>query len=139
MSQELPLVLCLDDDLPMLSILSKILSRLPVECVATASPQEAIDLATRLRPRLLILDLMMPGMGGWEVLDKIRGKIQSSDLRVIILTAKDSSYERLVAANVARVDVYLTKPFDAGELARHVSRLCELPSAKDRPDAGGLG
>ena len=131
MSQELPCVLCLDDDPPMLNILSKILSRLPVKCVTTTSPQEAIELAQRLRPRLLILDLMMPGTSGWEVLDKIRSKTQGSDpsassgqaLRVIILTAKDSGYERLVAANVARVEEYLTKPFDAAELARHVLRL----------------
>ncbi|MBI3762816.1 MAG: response regulator [Chloroflexi bacterium] len=137
MDETLPLVLCLDDDWRILEILSKILSRLPLEHVVTGSPLEAIELAQRLRPRLLILDLMLPEMSGWEALDKMRDGTQRDDLRVIVLTAKDAQYERLVAANVARVDLFLTKPFDAGELAHHILRLLDLPASEAWPASQG--
>ncbi|MGH2524985.1 MAG: DNA-binding response regulator, partial [Anaerolineales bacterium] len=56
--------------------------------------------------------------------------------RVIILTAKDSGFERLIAANVARVDLFLAKPFDTVELARRVLRLLNLPLGDEWPGRG---
>lgn len=130
MTNTAPLVLCVEDDPRTLEILSKILSRLPVQSALADHPAQAIELAHRLRPHLLILDLMLPNMSGWEVLDKIRDGSQREDLRVLVLTAKDSPHERLVAANVARVDQFLSKPFDMIELVQHILRLLNLPATK---------
>ncbi len=128
MSSARPLVLCIDDDERTLQILGKLLARLPVEYRLASEPEQAIRLARELRPHLLVLDLMLPGMSGWEVLDQIRDGSQRSDLRVLILTAKESRLEQLVAANVAQVDLFLSKPFDPLGLARQLMALLGLPN-----------
>jgi DNA-binding response OmpR family regulator len=126
-----PLVLCVEDDPLTLEILSRILERLPVECALAGRPDEAIEIARHRRPHLIILDLMLPDMSGWEVLDHIRDGSEREDLHVIVLTAKDSSYERLVATNIAHIDVYLSKPFDTAELLSHILRLLQLPTDEE--------
>jgi two-component system sensor histidine kinase ChiS len=134
--EERPLVLCIDDDPWTVGILSKIMSRLPVRHLVATDPHAALETAQRERPHLLILDLMLPEISGWEVLDRIRSSAGRDDLRVIVLTAKDSSLERLIAANVARVDVFLTKPFDTSEFARHVLRLLGVAPGEGWPWTG---
>jgi CheY-like chemotaxis protein len=122
-----PVVLCVEDDPSTRQILTKILGRLPVRTVMATDPAQAIELARQVQPQLLMLDLMLPGMSGWEVLDRIRADAPGRDLRVMILSAKDSSAERLVAANVAQVDFFQSKPFDPVVLGRDVLRLLNLP------------
>jgi CheY-like chemotaxis protein len=122
-----PLVLCVDDDPRTLDILVKVLGRLPVRQAATLEPAAAVELAERLQPDLLILDLMMPGLSGWEVLEAIRRGPHRPGLRVLVLSAKDNSAERLLATNVARVDAFMGKPFDIAELGRCILNLLDLP------------
>ncbi len=128
MSVEPPLVLCVDDDLRTLDILKKVLARLPVRAAVAAEPAVGIELAGELRPDLLILDLMMPGQSGWEVLEAIRRQPQAAGMRVLILSARDNGAERLLAFNVAQVDAFMGKPFDIVELARRVLALLNLPA-----------
>jgi CheY-like chemotaxis protein len=134
--EERPLVLCIDDDPWTIEILSKIMSHLPVRYLTATEPRKAVDMAQSEKPHLLVLDLMMPDLNGWEVLDRIRASGARANLRVIVLTAKDTGFERLIAANLARVDVFLAKPFDAAELARHVLRLLGVPEGEGWPWTG---
>lgn len=127
MTDEQPRVLCVDDDTRTLEILSKIMAHLPVQHTTALSPHAALEEARRFQPHLLVLDLMLPEMTGWELLDQIRAATPGTQMRVIVLTAKDSGFERLVAANLARVDLFLAKPFDTAELARSILRILELP------------
>jgi len=126
-----PVVLCVEDDRSTQQILAKILARLPVTPLLAADPLQAIELARQYQPQLLMLDLMLPRMSGWELLARIRAGAPGRDLRVIILTAKDSSSERLVAANVAQVDLFESKPFDPVLLGRSVLQLLNLPLDDD--------
>jgi CheY-like chemotaxis protein len=131
-----PLVLCVDDDARTLEILAKLFSHLPVRPVMSRDPYEAITLAARLQPDLLVLDLMMPGIDGWQILERIRQEPWSARLRVLVLTAKDSPAERLLATNVARVDAFMGKPFQVADLARLVLRLLHLPVGEAWPGPG---
>lgn len=133
MTENLPVVLCVDDDARTLDILRKVLSFLPVQSEAASCAQAAVDLAGRLQPHLLILDLMLPERDGWQILEAIRQGPHRSDMRVLVLTAKDNSVERLLAQNVARVDAFMGKPFDIAELARHVLSLLGLPATDEWP------
>lgn len=123
-----PLVLCVDDDSRTLEIITKVISRLPVEVLPANHPHLALDLARQAQPHLIVLDLMMPAMTGWELLAEIRQSPHRSDLRVLVLTAKGGGAERVLATNVARVDRFMTKPFDTVELAESVSELLGLPA-----------
>lgn len=131
MSLEQPLVLCVDDDLRTLDILARVLARLPLRTATAHAPAAAVELAGQLRPQLLILDLLMPGQSGWEVLEAIRRGPHRPDLRVMILSARDNSAERMLAFNVARVDAFMGKPFDIVELAHRVLALLNLPADQD--------
>ena len=88
MSAGQPLVLCVEDDLRTLDILIKVLGRLPVRQVAAREARTAIDLAGRLQPELLILDLMLPEVDGFAVLDALRADAATQDIPVIVITAK---------------------------------------------------
>ena len=131
MASQPPTVLCVEDDPSTRQIITKILMRLPVTPIVTAEPIEAIELARVVQPHLLLLDLMLPGMDGWEVLDRIRADSPERDLRVMVLTAKASGPERLVATNMAQVDLFMAKPFDPLALGRDVLRLLNLSADDD--------
>jgi len=79
-----PRVLCVDDDLRTLDIVTRIVSRLPVECISTDQPRQALELARGQAPDLLVLDLMMPGITGWELLARIRHEHPDTPMRVVI-------------------------------------------------------
>lgn len=133
-----PRVLCVDDDLRTLDIVTRIVSRLPVECISTDQPRQALELARGQAPDLLVLDLMMPGITGWELLARIRHEHPDTPMRVVIVSAKDDAIERTIAKNVARVDLFMGKPFDTDELASSVAQLLDLAGAPaPRLDEGG--
>ncbi len=134
-----PIVLCVDDDPRTLEILSKVLDRLPVEPVLAQGTRQAADLAQRLQPRLIILDVTMPEVSGWQLLQTIRGSHPRANLRVLALSAKANSAERSLATNVARIDAFMGKPFDIAELARRVAALLELPPPGEWSNPGVPG
>jgi DNA-binding response OmpR family regulator len=127
MTDSLPTVLCVDGNERMLEIIAKILAPLPVKCVTISDPGAAIERARRQRPRLLILDWQLPGINGWELLGAIRAEMQPETPRVIILSARESGFEPLLAENVAGADAYLEKPFEIDHLSREISRLLQMP------------
>jgi CheY-like chemotaxis protein len=133
MSTAKPIILCVDDDARTLEIITKVLSRLPVVLHSASHPHQALDLARQAQPHLIVLDLMMPDMTGWELLAEIRQGPHHPDLRILVLTAKGSGAERVLATNVARVDRFMTKPFDTSELAHAVSELLDLPPQAAAP------
>jgi two-component system alkaline phosphatase synthesis response regulator PhoP len=73
-------------------------------------------------PDLVLLDLMMPGCDGFEVLSQLRDLPGGGDLRVLILTAKGRDIDRRKAADLG-VDAYMTKPFSTREVVQRVQSL----------------
>ncbi len=84
---------------------------------------EAIELALRTRPDLIILDLMMPGKSGIEVLTQLRQELPNGDTRVIVMSAWDADE----AALDAGADRFVPKPFDADELTAAVEDVLRVP------------
>ena len=117
-------------------ILTKILSQLDVVCYTTTSASEGLRMAQEIQPKIAILDLIMPEMSGWEVLERLRAETTQEDMHVIIVTAKDSSLEPTLAANIARVDGFLTKPVSATEVLHCVQ---DLLGKKPNPIEKGNG
>jgi|GEM_PF-1337828 len=141
MVAEPPLVLCLDEDWRTLQIVARALATLPVRCLTTDTPAEAIRLAGHNRPALLILNLVMPGLTGWEVLERIRSCVAPQALLVLVLSANDNRVERLLAKNVARVDLFMPQPFDPAKLTQQVGQILRLPGWHSHylPSADGDG
>ena len=126
---ELPQVLCLDANERMLEVLAKILSILPVQCLTTSRPAEALDLLRGRPVRLLILDWHLPPLDGWEVLRAARAARSDGELRVLLLAAPEGGYEKLLALNIAGADAYLEKPVEPETFNREVMRLLNGPAA----------
>ncbi len=109
-------ILAVDDDAKVLKILQHSLTREGFEVVCAADGFEAIDRAKEAKPDLILLDIMMPGMDGFETLRHLK---EFLDVPVIILSARGEELDRVVGFRMG-VDDYQTKPFSPVELALRV-------------------
>jgi len=76
-------------------------------------------------PDLVLLDIIMPRMDGWEVFSRIKSNSKTHDIPVIMLTAKDQRIDKLIGLHVVRVDDYITKPFGRAELLERIKRVLQ--------------
>lgn len=98
------------DDIPMnLLLISKILSRLNISISTAANGREALDFIAKQKPSLVLLDLMMPEIDGYEVLRRLRENPDTKDLRVVILSALNSNEDIVKGFNMGAND-FITKP-----------------------------
>lgn len=120
-----PTLLVVDDDLVLLSAVARRLGREGYEVRTAASGQGALTALERGWPSLLIIDLMMPGMDGFELARRVK---RLADLPIIVLSAVDAS-EAKVAALEQYAEDYVTKPFDPDELVARVQRVLRRASS----------
>jgi DNA-binding response OmpR family regulator len=111
-----PKILLVDDDLTLLRFLSQFLRDQDMEVSTAASGAEALRVAFREQPDLVVLDVMMPGMDGWTVVARLR---ELTDVPIIMLTGKSAEADKLRGFNLG-IDDYVTKPFSFAELSARV-------------------
>ncbi|OQY84089.1 MAG: DNA-binding response regulator, partial [Chloroflexi bacterium UTCFX4] len=105
-------VLIIDDDKTLLRLLQEALTKAGYQVILTSNGIDGLQEMYARQPDLVLLDVMMPRMDGWETLSRIR---QISRVPVIMLTAKDGEQEKVRGFNLG-VDDYVTKPFSFAEL-----------------------
>ncbi|MBB3112238.1 two-component system sensor histidine kinase ChiS [Paenibacillus phyllosphaerae] len=112
-----PLILIADDEPINLQVLRHYMRHADYELIEAADGLEAIAMlgATKRKPDLLLLDVMMPGMTGYDVCRKVRERYSASELPIILLSARDRTID-LVQGFDAGANDYVTKPFSQGEL-----------------------
>lgn len=106
-------ILLIDDDSTLLELLSGHLTTIGYSALVAADATSGLRLVADASPDLVILDVMMPGMDGWEVCRRIR---ETSSIPIIMLTAKGEEVDKLHGFHLG-VDDYVTKPFSFAELA----------------------
>jgi DNA-binding response OmpR family regulator len=116
------LLLVADDDEDILQLLSFRLELAGYEIVQARTGTDALRLALELRPALAVLDVMMPGLTGYEVTRELRRNEETRAMPIILLTAKAQASD-VAQGMAAGADDYVTKPFDAGDLKERVERL----------------
>ncbi len=109
-------ILIVDDDRTLLRFMSEYLESEGFQVVTADRGTKALKLFYDERPDLVVLDVMMPGMDGWEVCARLR---ELSDTPVIMLTAKSSEADKLRGFRLG-VDDYVTKPFSLAELTARI-------------------
>src|SRR5688500_8069419 len=114
-----PAVLLVDDDRTLLSVLSRRVSRAGYEVVTANSGPAALKQLESSWPALLVIDVMMPSMDGFELARRVK---QLADLPIIILSAVDASEAKVTALELYAED-YVTKPFDPDELVARIQRV----------------
>lgn len=107
-------VLVIDDEPDTLELITLVLESGGFEVTPASSGVEALNIIETVRPKLVLLDIMMPDMDGWEVFRKIKEK--DSSIRIAILTAKAQNIDKLLGLHVLKADDYITKPFSKDEL-----------------------
>jgi len=127
-----PVILIVDDEARIREIVRGYLERAGYEVVEAADGQAGLDQAAEHSPNLVVLDLMMPGLDGLEMLRRLR---EFSQVPVIVLTARAEELDKLIGLAVG-ADDYVTKPFSPRELVARVKTvLRRAPAApEDQPD-----
>jgi two-component system, OmpR family, response regulator RegX3 len=114
-----PKVMVVDDEESLLEAIRYALSREGMEVVTASDGGQAVIDFERERPDLLVLDLMLPGLSGWDVCRRVRA---SSQVPILMLTARDNEVDRVVGLEMG-ADDYVTKPFSLRELVARVRAL----------------
>ena len=116
-------VVCVEDEPEMIELVKLILGRRGFELVGAVGGREGLDTVRELKPDLVLLDLMMPDMDGWEVYQQMKTDIELKDIPVIVVTAKAQSIDKVLGLHIAKVDDYVTKPFGPQELLQSVNKV----------------
>lgn len=116
-------VVCVEDEQEMIDLIRLILLRKGFEVVGASGGQEGLKLIEQIQPDLVLLDLMMPDMDGWEVYQRMKANAALNKIPVIVVTAKAQSIDKMLGLHIAKVDDYITKPFEPGELLSSVERV----------------
>jgi two-component system phosphate regulon response regulator PhoB len=115
-------VLVVDDEPEIVALVAYHLAKAGYRVATAASGQDAIDIARRERPALVVLDLMLPGMSGFEVLEILRSEESTREVAVLMLTARREEVDRIRGLSLG-ADDYLTKPFSPQELVLRVAAI----------------
>ncbi|MEO0564934.1 MAG: response regulator, partial [Chloroflexota bacterium] len=127
-------ILIVDDDIDSLKLIGLMLQRHGYEVVAANAGNQAISKAVAESPSLIILDVMMPDMDGYEVTRRLRADTKTQNIPIIMFTAKSLIEDKVVGFE-AGADDYLTKPTHPAELASRVKAI--LARNADKAAAGG--
>jgi two-component system phosphate regulon response regulator PhoB len=121
-------VLVVDDEPDIVALVAYHLAKAGYRVSTAATGPEALKAAKEERPALVVLDLMLPGMSGYEVIEQLRGSEETSDVAVLMLTARKEEADRLRGLSLG-ADDYLTKPFSPPELVLRVKAILRRMTA----------
>ena len=128
-------VLYIEDEPEMIELIRLILARRGFEVTGAVGGQEGLDTVRRILPDLVLLDLMMPDIDGWDVYQQMKADPATQKIPVIVVTAKAQSIDKVLGLHIAKVDDYISKPFSPSELVESVEKV--LSSHKQADQAAG--
>lgn len=109
------------DDIPSnVRLLEAIIGNHDYEIISAYSAYEALEMAKKHKPAIILLDIMMPQMNGFEICKEIKSDLQTSDCSIIFVTAKNSTDDKVKALELGAVD-YITKPFEGAEVLARIN------------------
>ena len=128
-------ILCIEDHPEMIELIRLILERRGFEVEGAVGGREGLRVMLQNPPDLVLLDLMMPDVDGWEVYRQIKAKDELKEIPVIAVTAKAQGVDRVLGLHIAGMDDFITKPFAPKELVASVERILGLSAGKKAMEA----
>ncbi len=116
-------VLCIEDEPDMIELIRLILEPHGFKVSGALGGKEGLDFLTSDVPDLILLDLMMPDMDGWDVYKMVKSDPALANIPVIVVTAKAQSIDKVLGLHIAKVEDYVTKPFSPDDLVSSISRV----------------
>jgi two-component system, OmpR family, response regulator VicR len=118
-----PKVVYIEDEPEMFALVELILEDTNIEFISAVGGQEGLRIIREEHPDLILLDIMMPEVNGWDVYRNLKADPQLSNIPVIIITAKVKRIDQILAQEIVGVDAYITKPFSPSDLLQRVKEL----------------
>ena len=128
MSPESATIVCIEDEPGVIELIRLILERRGLKVVGAGSGAEGLEVVRQVQPDVVLLDLMMPGMDGWEVYRRMKADAMMRTIPVIIVTAKAEGIDEVLAKHIAKVDDYIKKPFSLQELLQAIEKVLNRTS-----------
>jgi DNA-binding response OmpR family regulator len=125
-------IVYVEDELEMIDLVKLILSRKGYEVIGAAGGREGLDIIRDVVPDLVLLDLMMPDIEGWDVYQQIRADEATKHIPVIVVTAKAQNIDKVLGLHIAKVNDYISKPFSPQDLVASVGKVLEEEPQSDR-------
>jgi DNA-binding response OmpR family regulator len=119
-------IICIEDEHEMIDLIQLILGRRGYQVTGASGGKEGLDLVRNVHPDLVLLDLMMPDMDGWEVYQQMKADEGTRNIPVIVVTAKAQNIDKVLGLHIAKVDDYIAKPFSPQELIDSVEKVFSL-------------
>jgi DNA-binding response OmpR family regulator len=116
-------ILCIEDEPEMIDLMRFILEREGYRFVGAHGGEEGLRRIRENKPDLVLLDLMMPDLGGWEVYRRLQADRALEDIPVIVVTAKADKIDKVLGLHIAQVADYIVKPFGAQQLLESIDRV----------------
>ncbi|MCK6626338.1 MAG: response regulator [Anaerolineae bacterium] len=116
-------ILCIEDEPEMIELMRLVLEREGFEVTGAVGGEQGLTAMRQTKPDLILLDLMMPGIDGWEVYRQMRADKELMDIPVVIVTAKAQSIDKVLGLQVAKVADYITKPFGPKDLINSIAKV----------------
>jgi two-component system, OmpR family, response regulator VicR len=123
-------IVYIEDDIEMIDLVKLILSRRGFEVKGAHGGREGLDVVQHERPDLILLDLMMPDVDGWDVYQQLKANEGTRDIPVIVITAKAQPIDRVLGLHIAKVDDYISKPFHPQELIDSIDKVLKANNGK---------
>lgn len=131
MAEEVKRLVYIEDEQEMIDLVRLILSRRGYEVIGANGGRDGLNLVRKHLPHLVLLDLMMPDMDGWDVYQQMKAQESTRNIPVIIVTAKAQSIDKVLGLHIAKVEDYIAKPFSPHELVESVEKV--LAAHVDQP------
>ncbi len=116
-------IVYIEDDVEMIDLVSLILNRRGFEVKGAHGGRHGLDMVAKENPDLVLLDLMMPDLDGWDVYQQIKADENTRHIPVIVITAKAQPIDRVLGLHIVKVDDYISKPFHPQELLDSIERV----------------
>jgi two-component system response regulator VicR len=113
----------IEDEQEMIDLVRLILGRKGMEVTGALGGKHGLESVRTELPDLVLLDLMMPDMDGWDVYHHIKADETTRHIPVIVITAKAQSIDKVLGLHIAKVDDYISKPFSPQELIDSVEKV----------------
>jgi two-component system response regulator VicR len=116
-------IICIEDEPAMIELVKLILTSRGYKVMAAMGGQEGLEMIQKAKPDVVLLDLMMPDMNGWDVYQQMKADEYMKTIPVIVVTAKAQNIDKVLGLHIAKVQDYITKPFSPAQLLRSVKRV----------------
>jgi two-component system, OmpR family, response regulator VicR len=130
-AENLKRLVYVEDEREMIDLVRLILGRRGFEVIGANGGRDGLETIRRELPDLVLLDLMMPDMDGWDVYQQMKADETTRNIPVVVVTAKAQSIDKVLGLHIAKVDDYISKPFSPQELTESVEKVLARRSGSE--------